>query len=60
VPDPKPAAIEARRVKKVRYVLASSVELIVGERLYRHRKRDFGVKEAFIPFSKVVESKGEH
>jgi hypothetical protein len=40
-----------------RYVLASSVELIENEKLFRHRKRQFGVPEKWIVFSKVT--KGE-
>jgi hypothetical protein len=36
-----------------RFVLASSVEVIEGETLYRHRPRSFGVSEKFIAFGKA-------
>jgi hypothetical protein len=38
-----------------RFVLAASVDLIPGEKLYRHRKRSLGVSEKYIAFSKVKE-----
>ena len=36
-----------------RFVLASSTQLIEGEKLFWHRKKSFGIDERFIAFSKV-------
>jgi hypothetical protein len=40
-----------------KYVLASTVDLIPGEFLYRHRKRAFGQPEKWIVHGKVIKEK---
>ena len=66
-PRPKPKVIGQSKASKPKslfvqrqgkFVPASTVELIPGEVLYWHRKRDIGVSEKFIKHSNV--QKGKH
>jgi hypothetical protein len=53
-PVPKVKSSATSFVKRNgRFVLASKVNLIAGETLYWHRKRQFGIDEKFIAFGKA-------